>query len=86
MMRQWMWQSCDELGNHILFDISYGLINNYCHYYLGYFQTAPAENSLRSTLIDANWHIQVCKKLFGDFINGPKISWTNNFYGYYFFF
>jgi serine protease 16 len=60
MMRQWMWQSCDELG---------------------YFQTAPSENSLRSPLITAEWHLQVCRTLFSNATYGPKIAWTNSFYG-----
>eukprot|EP00026_Physarum_polycephalum_P007046 Phypoly_transcript_07099.p1 GENE.Phypoly_transcript_07099~~Phypoly_transcript_07099.p1 ORF type:complete len:552 (+),score=74.05 Phypoly_transcript_07099:32-1657(+) len=60
MMRQWMWQSCDELG---------------------YFQTAPAQNSLRSPLVTADWHLQVCRTLFNNATSGPRIAWTNSYYG-----
>jgi serine protease 16 len=42
-MRQWMWQTCTELG---------------------YFQTAPAENPLRSPNITVDYHLGVCMRLF----------------------
>jgi hypothetical protein len=58
-MRQWMWQSCNELG---------------------YFQTAPTNNSLRSELITPEWHLGVCNTLFGVQMK-PKIDWTNANYG-----
>jgi len=59
-MRQWMWQSCLQVG---------------------YFQTAPQNNSLRSTLIDVAWHLQVCEKLFNGASNEPRVGWTNSVYG-----
>jgi len=46
----------------------------------GYFQVAPAENSLRSTQITIEWHLQVCQHLFNSPMN-PKVDWTNSYYG-----
>jgi len=46
----------------------------------GYFQSAPAKNSLRSTRITVDWHLDACKVLFGyRFV--PDITYTNNYYG-----
>jgi len=60
-MRQWMWQSCNELG---------------------YFQTAPNNTfSVRSTLINVEWHLQVCTKLFNGAANEPRVAWTNDYFG-----
>jgi len=47
----------------------------------GFFQTAPANNSLRSTEITAQWHLDyVCQTLFNSSL-APHIDWTNTNYG-----
>ncbi|KAK2956495.1 putative serine carboxypeptidase S28 family protein [Blattamonas nauphoetae] len=46
----------------------------------GYFQVAPAENSLRSALIDSQYHLDLCKAIFGkEFV--PNIEGINRRYG-----
>jgi len=48
----------------------------------GYFQTAPAVNSLRSERITVDWHLtNVCGKLFELPIMTPKVDATNANYG-----
>ena len=50
----------------------------------GWWQTAPAENSLRSTRITVEWHNQMCVKLFGEDgtpAGGPRSAETNARYG-----
>eukprot|EP00698_Gefionella_okellyi_P009139 TRINITY_DN2299_c0_g1_i2.p1 TRINITY_DN2299_c0_g1~~TRINITY_DN2299_c0_g1_i2.p1 ORF type:complete len:340 (-),score=80.75 TRINITY_DN2299_c0_g1_i2:21-1040(-) len=46
----------------------------------GYWQTAPAQNSLRSDLITVAWHRSVCAKLFGMTLI-PDTTATNLRYG-----
>ncbi|KAK2956504.1 putative Thymus-specific serine protease [Blattamonas nauphoetae] len=46
----------------------------------GYFQVAPAENSLRSALIDSQYHLDLCKAIFGKELV-PDIEGINRRYG-----
>jgi len=47
----------------------------------GFFQTAPANNSLRSSEITLQWHLDyVCQTLFGSSL-APNVAWTNANYG-----
>lgn len=46
----------------------------------GYFQTAPAVNSLRSTRIDLAFHLQQCHDAFG-YPFEPDVPRTNSIYG-----
>lgn len=46
----------------------------------GYFQVAPAQNSLRSTNITVEWHRSVCAHLYGQPMI-PKVDWTNEVNG-----
>eukprot|EP01112_Ceratiomyxa_fruticulosa_P014068 TRINITY_DN4005_c0_g5_i1.p1 TRINITY_DN4005_c0_g5~~TRINITY_DN4005_c0_g5_i1.p1 ORF type:complete len:571 (-),score=58.81 TRINITY_DN4005_c0_g5_i1:106-1818(-) len=50
---------------------------------LGYFQTAPSSNSLRSPLITSQWHEGVCGKLFWESESEmqPQVQWINEYYG-----
>lgn len=47
---------------------------------LAYFQTAPAENSLRSTNVNLTWHLSHCEKVFGQKLF-PRVFETNSYYG-----
>lgn len=39
---------------------------------LAYFQVAPKENSLRSSIVDLKYHEEQCKLVFGDVVNPSK--------------
>lgn len=41
-------------------------------YQLAYFQVAPKENSLRSSIVDLVYHEEQCKAVFGDVVNPSK--------------
>ena len=47
---------------------------------LAYFQTAPAENSIRSSQITVEWHLKHCEKVFGRSMF-PRVYETNSYYG-----
>ncbi|KAK2954094.1 putative Thymus-specific serine protease [Blattamonas nauphoetae] len=47
----------------------------------GYFQVAPAENSLRSKQITLEYHYDLCEKIFGPEFRQPDIEATNAFFG-----
>ena len=47
---------------------------------LAYFQTAPAENSIRSTHVTLKWHLKHCEKVFGQKMF-PRVYETNTYYG-----
>jgi hypothetical protein len=47
----------------------------------GYFQTAPATNSLRASNITLAWHLYVCSRLFGVPMT-PDTDAVNGRYGY----
>ncbi|KAL1536646.1 putative serine protease eda2 [Salvia divinorum] len=48
---------------------------------VAYFQVAPANDSIRSTKVDTRYHLDLCKKVFGNDMSGPDVSATNLFYG-----
>lgn len=47
---------------------------------VAYFQVAPSNDSMRSSLINTRYHLDVCKNVFGDGIY-PQVSSTNLYYG-----
>lgn len=47
---------------------------------VAYFNNAPEENSIRSKRIDLNYHLQQCKKVFGE-IPAPRTDKINERYG-----
>lgn len=47
---------------------------------VAYFQVAPANDSMRSSKIDAQYHLDLCKKVFGKGVF-PDVSGTNLYYG-----
>ncbi|XP_068639844.1 probable serine protease EDA2 isoform X2 [Aristolochia californica] len=47
---------------------------------VAYFQVAPANDSVRSSKIDARYHLDLCKNVFGDDIY-PDVDMTNLYYG-----
>lgn len=46
----------------------------------GFFQTAPANNSVRSPLINLTYHLDLCARVFGEVIV-PNTTFTNEYYG-----
>ncbi|XP_010489503.1 PREDICTED: probable serine protease EDA2 isoform X2 [Camelina sativa] len=47
---------------------------------LGYFQVAPKNDSVRSQQINTEFHLDLCKSLFGEGVY-PKVDATNLYYG-----
>ncbi|WJX88514.1 putative serine protease eda2 [Trifolium repens] len=47
---------------------------------VGYFQVAPSNDSIRSSKIDTEYHLDLCKNVFGDGVF-PDIDATNLYYG-----
>ncbi|KFK40185.1 hypothetical protein AALP_AA3G341500, partial [Arabis alpina] len=47
---------------------------------LAYFQVAPAKDSVRSQQINTEFHLDLCKSIFGEGIY-PKVNATNMYYG-----
>ncbi|XP_071702207.1 probable serine protease EDA2 [Rutidosis leptorrhynchoides] len=47
---------------------------------VAYFQTAPANDSIRSSKIDLRYHLDLCKNVFGEGIY-PVVNSTNLYYG-----
>merc|ERR1712137_141432 len=46
----------------------------------GWFQTAPAQNSIRSSQITVEWYLKDCEKVFGRSMF-PRVYETNSYYG-----
>jgi len=46
----------------------------------GYFQTAPAQNPLRSSRVNLAYHLDLCARVFG-LPQGPDTAFTNAYYG-----
>ncbi|CAA7391950.1 unnamed protein product [Spirodela intermedia] len=47
---------------------------------VAYFQVAPYNDSIRSPRIDINYHLDLCKNVFGDGVY-PQVEMTNIYYG-----
>ncbi|KAG9442936.1 hypothetical protein H6P81_018790 [Aristolochia fimbriata] len=47
---------------------------------VAYFQVAPANDSVRSTKIDARYHLDLCRNIFGEDMY-PDVDMTNLYYG-----
>ncbi|KAK9164386.1 hypothetical protein Syun_005288 [Stephania yunnanensis] len=47
---------------------------------VAYFQVAPSNDSIRSSRVDARYHLDLCKNLFGEGIY-PDVDATNIYYG-----
>ncbi|KAL5706599.1 putative serine protease eda2 [Ranunculus cassubicifolius] len=47
---------------------------------VAYFQVAPANDSIRSSKIDARYHLDLCKNVFGEGVY-PDVDMTNIYYG-----
>ncbi|KAI5581401.1 hypothetical protein POPTR_007G015400v4 [Populus trichocarpa] len=47
---------------------------------VAYFQVAPANDSIRSSQVDTRYHLDLCKKVFGEGIY-PEVDKTNIYYG-----
>ncbi|XP_022741136.1 probable serine protease EDA2 [Durio zibethinus] len=47
---------------------------------VAYFQVAPSTDSIRSSKVDTNYHLDLCKSVFGEGIY-PEVDVTNIYYG-----
>ncbi|KAL3583479.1 hypothetical protein D5086_014540 [Populus alba] len=47
---------------------------------VAYFQVAPSNDSIRSSKVDARYHLDLCKNVFGEGIY-PEVDVTNIYYG-----
>ncbi|KAB5547551.1 hypothetical protein DKX38_010957 [Salix brachista] len=47
---------------------------------VAYFQVAPTNDSIRSSQVDSRYHLDLCKKVFGEDIY-PEVDTTNLYYG-----
>ncbi|KAL5752532.1 hypothetical protein ACOSP7_022726 [Xanthoceras sorbifolium] len=47
---------------------------------VAYFQVAPSNDSIRSSKVDARYHLDLCKNVFGEGIY-PDVDMTNIYYG-----
>ncbi len=48
---------------------------------LAYFQSAPAEDSLRSTQVTLEYHLEQCRRIFGDGVEKPSVEAINARFG-----